>query len=75
MSERSRYRRASIIAGPSVVSPWRARPRRHPYVVHLETGGPRAEMRGVVDVNEFRTPDREAPVCRGRALEDIYIEP
>jgi plastocyanin len=48
---------------------------RHAYVVHLESGGPRTELRGVVNVNESRTPDRHVPACGGRALEDICIEP
>ena len=48
---------------------------RHPYVVHLELGGTRAALQGVVNVNESRTPDREPPVCHGRTLEGICVEP
>ena len=48
---------------------------RHPYVVHLDDGVPRAELRGVVTVAESRTSNGEPLVCRGQALEGICVEP
>jgi plastocyanin len=51
------------------------RPGRHPYVVHFESGGPPAELRGVVSVQESREPYREPPVCRSVTVEEICLEP
>lgn len=48
---------------------------RHPYVVHFATGGARAELRGVVEVQASRTPRREPPVCTGVSVQEICIEP
>jgi plastocyanin len=48
---------------------------RHPYVVHFEPGGPPAELRGVVSVQESREPYREPPVCRSVTVEGLCLEP
>lgn len=47
---------------------------RHPYVVHFESG-PRAELRGVVNVQKSPVPRDGIPVCRGVSVEEICIEP
>jgi plastocyanin len=46
---------------------------RHPYVVHFETP-PRAELQGVVEVQEPASPRSQPPVCSGVSVGEVCIE-